>query len=428
MSTFERGIHTDGHKSLSEDKAIERMPAPAELRIPVCQHIGGACTCLVRPGDTVKKGQLIAQSDARISANIYSPVNGTVKEIREMSDHTGIRLAHVVLENDFTDGELTLEPIEGGLTQRQALDRIRAAGVVGMGGAAFPVHVKLEPQEDKPVDTLLINGAECEPYITCDYRIMLDYTEQLIEGAKLIQIACGAQRLVFAVEDNKPRAISALQAAGVEVCVLKTKYPQGAERQLIHAVTRRKVPAGGLPRDIGVLVDNVHTALSVYYAVRKGRTVYERVLTVSGTAVKEPRNLWVATGTPIADVLAHCGGLTQDPRKVISGGPMMGYSQHTLDAAVTKASTALLFLAEDEVNLSKASACINCGKCARSCPMRLMPMYIDSRSIAGDFAGAKEYYAMDCIECGCCSYVCPAKRPLVQSIRLAKKLIKARNI
>ena len=414
-------------KEISRDKKITVMPAPAVVNIPLSQHIGCEGKPVVEAGEKVKKGQLLAKFDGGLSAYVLSSVSGTVKGFTDIVGVAGLKQKHIIIENDFEESEELL-PLLSDPSACEIIDRVKAAGIVGMGGAGFPLHVKLCPPKEKPIDTLIINGAECEPYITCDFRLMIDYPEQVVKGAKLLQKALGAKNLIIGLEQNKIEAFVALSNLDVSLSLLKTKYPQGAEKQLIYAVTSRKVPRGGLPMDVGVTVDNVHTAYSLYQAVYEGKKSYERVLTVSGQAVKEAKNLLVRTGTSYEEVLNFCGGLKEPAKKVLSGGPMMGFSQHTLSTAVTKGTSAILFLTETEINNEKASVCINCGKCAKSCPMYLMPMYIDSSTIAGNLPLAKTYNALDCIECGCCSFVCPAKRPLVQSIRLAKKLIKERKI
>lgn len=428
MNTFKRGIHPQEKKELSRDCAIEIMPPPRTVKIPLSQHIGVECQPLVQPGDTVRKGQLIGSSDKTMSARVFASVSGTVTGFETIRTAPGGNVRHIVIENDFTEAEERLPKLTDP-SPLEIVERIREAGIVGMGGASFPVPVKLMPPKDKPIDVLIINAAECEPYITCDDRVMREYPEQFAEGCRLLRRALKVERMVVGIEENKPEAIEKLRSAtDLELCVLRTKYPQGAEKQLIYAVTGRKVPAGGLPMDIGVVVDNVHTAFSTYQAVCEGKPCYERVMTVSGDAVANPKNLWVRTGTPYEDLLAYCGGLKEEAVKVVSGGPMMGFAQYDLKPCTAKATSSLLFLTEKELNLESPGPCINCAKCHRACPMNLMPMYIDAFTRADDLAGAKRYGAMNCMECGCCTYVCPAKRPIIQSIRLAKKLIKQKKI
>jgi electron transport complex protein RnfC len=437
------------------------MKAPDTVYIPISQHIGAPAQIKVSPGDKVKKGQLIAAAAGFVSANIFSSVSGEVVGVVDRLNAQGVRGPHIQIKNDGVGTEMRF-PVINKPTKELLLARIKDAGIVGLGGAAFPTHVKLSPPPDKPVDTLLINAAECEPYITCDHRVMLEYADEFIEGVKLLAVALGAASINIAVEENKrdaydllverlsPDAAAApktgaasadddvsryglllekLAPKDIKVTLLQKKYPQGAEKQLIYAALRRKVPAGGLPADIGVVVSNVHTALSAYKAVAEGKPLYERVMTVSGHGIKNPKNFWVPTGATYADVVLFCGGYDEEnTAKIISGGPMMGFAQASLEPSVNKATSALLFLLSDETDLSPVTPCINCARCASVCPMRLMPMYIDSCTIAKDFAGAKKYGAVNCIECGCCVYICPANRQIVNNVRLAKKIIKQRSI
>lgn len=428
MFTFKSGIHPDGNKALTENLNIGVMPQPEKLFIPLLQHLGAECLPVVNIGDSVKAGQLIGSSDKPLSSNIYSSVSGNVTDITTLSLANGAKAKHIVIQNDFKDEKINLPPLSAPSSE-EIIARIKEAGIVGMGGAAFPTHIKLNPPKDKKIETLIINGAECEPYITCDYRIMLEYTEKLAAGINLIAKALGVKRIIIGIEDNKPLAAETFKKlkTDITVAVLKSKYPQGAEKQLIYAITGKKVPLGGLPMDIGCVVENVHTAYSVYLAVSEGIPSYERVVTVSGRAADKCGNYLVRTGTLYEDIINYCG-LKSEPAKVISGGPMMGFSVYDMQTAVSKSTSSILFLTKEEINTANAETCINCGRCARACPMFLMPMYIDSNSLINDFAAAKKYGATACIECGCCAYVCPTKRPLVQSIRLAKKIIRERKI
>jgi len=297
---------------------------------------------------------------------------------------------------------------------------------VGMGGAAFPAHIKLE--SGKKIDTLIINGAECEPYVTCDHRLLLEQKEAIVGGMLLLKKAAGADRVVLGIESNKTDAYELYRSVhGIECVLLKTKYPQGGEKQIIYAVTGRKIPVGKLPSEAGCLVFNVQTAYATYLAAFTGKKRYERLMTVSGSLVKKPGNYIIKTGTPCFEVINFCG-IKEDPAKVMWGGPMMGVPVYDMNISVQKSTSAILFLTKDEINNSDPMPCINCTRCYRSCPMYLMPMFIDSNALTGDYASAKKYGAMNCIECGCCAYVCPAKRPLVQSIRLAKKNIRDKKI
>lgn len=425
-NTFSRGVHPQANKAMTERKGIETVPAPAVVYIPVAQHIGKTATPVVRPGDTVKMGQLIAMEEGKISANIFSSVSGTVKAIEKRATASG-RCDHIVIENDGQYVEDRLEPLDNP-DRAQIIERVRYCGIVGMGGAGFPTEVKLDHKTS--VDTFIVNGAECEPYITCDHRIMLEYTDNLIRGALLLAEAAGVRHATFAVEENKPDAIAKLNESiarnnfNAEVVPVVTKYPQGAEKQLIYAVTRRKVPVGKLPAAVGCVVNNVHTALSAYLAVKEGQTLYKRIMTVTGGGVVEPKNVWVSNGTLYADLLAFCGGEKGDIVKMINGGPMMGVAVAGAEIAATKTTSCLLLLTREEANTAVPGPCINCARCAKVCPMKLMPMFIDACALSGDMDGAVKYGALNCIECGSCAYVCPAKRPLVQSIRLAKKKVR----
>lgn len=429
QSTFKRGVHPAANKGLSDKKNIVFMPPPSVVYISTAQHIGKAAKPIVAKGDRVIEGQKIAEADGFISAPVFSSVTGTVKEIKTMNTPLA-KAEHIIIERDETSEEtFRLKPLgEKQRTRENILERIKECGIVGMGGAGFPTHVKLQPKDK--VDTFIINAAECEPYITCDYRILLEYTEPFLRGALYMAKAVGLDKVYIGIEDNKTDAanfvsnVAASKGYNVEVKILKSKYPQGAEKQLIYAMTGRKVPTGALPSAVGAVVDNVHTALSVCLAVEDGQPLYKRIMTVSGGGITEPKNFWAAGGTQYGEILSFCGGAKEgkdEPVKFISGGPMMGIAVSDEEIASTKTTSCLLLLTEDEAFTGKPQPCINCGKCAAACPMRLMPMYIDSFILNGDVGGAVKYGAKNCIECGCCAFSCPAKRPLVQSIRLAKK-------
>ncbi len=430
--TFKKGVHPNSSKSASSTKWIERMPAPDKVSISIAQHIGKPALPVVNVGDYVKMGQLIAQADGFVSANIYSSVSGTVESISEERATPMGKATHIVIANDGNYDAITLPVIENP-NKEEIIERIKLAGIVGMGGAGFPTHVKLMPKDK--VDTLIINAAECEPYITCDHRIMLEYTEQFVEGTRLLMKALALDKVYIGVETNKPDAIDAINEyvstkslTDVVVIPLKPKYPQGAEKQLIYAVTKRKVPVGGLPAAVGCVVDNVHTALSTYYAVTQGKPLYERIMTVTGEGIKEPKNLLVSNGTLYDKVLEFCGGFSSDNVvKLISGGPMMGISVMNGECATTKTTSCLLALTPQGANLTDPTECINCSKCASVCPMNLMPMFIDSALANADIDTTIKYGVLSCIECGSCAFICPASRPLVQTMKLAKKKIKERK-
>lgn len=439
--TFHGGVHPRGEKGLTEGAAIDRSFAPATVYIPVSQHIGAPAEIIVAPGDAVKKGQLIARATKAVSANVFSSVSGIVRAIVRRPTASGAEVDHIQIDNDFSEAEVRL-PALSDRSRASVRNRLREAGVVGMGGAGFPTDVKILPPDGVTTDVLLINAAECEPYITCDYRVLLELTDDFLAGVEILREGCGAKHVWIALEDNKRAAAEFLakradivwvnspkrkatkeQIAGehlIKAVTVKTKYPQGAEKQLIYAALGRTVPEGKLPYAVGVNVNNVHTALSAYYAVEQGKPVTERVMTVSGRAADKPGNLWIKTGTTYADVADYCGVRREDLAMIVSGGPMMGASVCSEAVSVAKTTGSVLFLAEEEVSRFDPDPCIGCGRCVKFCPMNLVPVYIDMYAEQGDFAAAKKYGACACISCGCCSYVCPARRPLVQNIRKAK--------
>lgn len=416
--TFKKGIHFPDMKYLAKDKPIEPMPPSEHYFVALSQHIGAPAKPVVEVGATVAAGTLIARADGMISANVFSPVSGTVAGIETRKNKQGANAPFIHIKNDFKNREEFMPPADVS-DARAVRERIGEAGIVGLGGAGFPTLVKLSPS--KPVDILIINAAECEPYLTCDYRVMLDRMEEFVKGVKILSSCLGVARTVIGIEENKMEAYEKLRAFdGFELILLEKKYPQGGEKQLIYACCGRVVPAKALPMDVGVVVQNVATALAVYEAVEKGKPLYERVVTVSGKGVAEPKNLLVKTGTLFEEALDFCGGISEDTQKLIAGGPMMGTSLYDASGVFTKTDSGLLALTGEEANVSQPSNCISCGACARACPMNLMPMYIDFYALAGDFKTSEKYGTNHCIECGCCANVCPAKRPLVQSIRLAK--------
>lgn len=416
--TFKKGIHFPDMKYLAKDKPIEPMPPSEHYFVALSQHIGAPAKPVVEVGATVAAGTLIARADGMISANVFSPVSGTVAGIETRKNKQGANAPFIHIKNDFKNREEFMPPADVS-DARAVRERIGEAGIVGLGGAGFPTLVKLSPS--KPVDILIINAAECEPYLTCDYRVMLDRTEEFVKGVKILSSCLGVARTVIGIEENKMEAYEKLRVFdGFELILLEKKYPQGGEKQLIYACCGRVVPAKALPMDVGVVVQNVATALAVYEAVEKGKPLYERVVTVSGKGVAEPKNLLVKTGTLFEEALDFCGGISEDTQKLIAGGPMMGTSLYDASGVFTKTDSGLLALTGEEANVSQPSNCISCGACARACPMNLMPMYIDFYALAGDFKTSEKYGTNHCIECGCCANVCPAKRPLVQSIRLAK--------
>ena len=427
MAIFRGGVHPDGCKQLTRGAPIGRLPAPPAVWLPLSQHIGAPALPVVAAGDRVLRGQLAAKKAEGLSANVYAPIAGTVKGVVRHITAGGKKQDHILIEGAGSDESVSLAPLAS-FTPEAVLARIEEAGIVGMGGAGFPTAAKLNVRGR--VDTLVVNAAECEPYITCDERIMLEYTGELLQGVRLCMLACGAERAVIGIEKNKPEAIAHLArqcGEGISVKPLRTRYPQGAEKQLIYGCCGRTVPEGGLPADAGVVVVNVHTALAVQRAAVQNIPCYERVMTVSGGACARPGNFWVPNGTPLHAVADFCGG-REDCARIVSGGPMMGEAVFSLKVCTSKTMSSLLFLEEGECRTRTASACIGCGRCVQACPMGLMPVFIDAAVLAKDFAAAKRFGAAQCIACGCCSYVCPAERYLTQSVRLGRKIVKERKL
>lgn len=428
MKTFKGGFHVPDNKDLTASESIKEMPIVTDYFVSLSQHIGKPAELVVNVGDTVREGQLIAKASSFVSANIHSPVCGEVVDVTKRKNAQGNVVDYVHIRSNGKQ-DVDLLPKLDNPTREQIVQRVGDAGIVGMGGAGFPSHVKYAPQ--KAVDTFILNAAECEPYITCDNRLLVEHAKEVLGGAAMLATALGLDRFFIGIEDNKTevaRMLDGIDAGGMpfETVLLKTKYPQGAEKQLIYAVTGRKVPRGGLPADVGAVVGNVHTAYAMYDAAVNGTPLYRRAMTVGGD-VAQPKNLWVRNGTPYSVCAELCGGCP-DSVKTVSGGPMMGFALPDTDYYTTKTTGALLFLNGADANTQKPSPCINCAKCAGVCPMNLMPMYIDAYALRGDFASAKKYGALDCMECGCCAYTCPAKRPIVQSVRLAKRKIKELKI
>ena len=429
LLTFKGGIHPDDGKSLAKEKAIVEVKPKGDLVYPVSQHIGAPASPVVAVGDRVLKGQMIAEAGGFVSAPIYASVSGKVKAIAPHLNPTGGTVNSIVIENDDEYEEVeypAVKPLDE-MTKEEILNTIGNAGIVGMGGAGFPTRVKLSPKEPDKIDYIIANCAECEPYITADYRCMLEIPEKLVGGMKIILKLFDNAKGIFGVEDNKPDCIEKLRELTkdeprIEVLALKTKYPQGGERQLIYATTGRAINSAMLPADAGCVVDNVATIISIYEAVAEGRPSMERVTTVSGDAVNEPGNFRVPFGLNQAELIEAAGGYKSEPEKVISGGPMMGFSMFTLDVPITKTSSSILCLTKDEVAKFEPTACINCGRCVDACPSRLIPSRLADYAEHQDEAAFTKHEGLECMECGSCSFVCPAKRPLKQAIGSMRKI------
>ena len=433
QSTFAGGIHPPDNKEWSAHKPIESCPLPDEFVVPLSQHIGAPATPCVAVGDLVMRGQVIGEARGFVSVPVHAPTSGEVVAVESRPHPSGSLLPAVVIRADGEDCGCDLPkptPLEE-LAPEDILEQIRLAGVVGMGGATFPAHVKLSPPPEKPIDTLIFNGVECEPYLTADHRLMLEETDRLLEGVAVLQHIFPDARLVIGVEANKPDAIALLQQrcadSPVEVAPLAVKYPQGAEKQLIKAVTGREVPSAGLPMDVGVVVQNVGTVAAIADAVLRNQPLIERVCTVTGSAVTEAKNLRIRIGMPLSHLVEVCGGLVAEPGKIILGGPMMGMAQVGFDVPTTRGTSGLLLLPEEELVLQDAGPCIRCARCVQACPANLLPTTIAAYGRLDRLEEAEQYRALDCIECGCCSYSCPAAIPLVQTIRYAKAAILARK-
>lgn len=435
--TFKAGVQVPHHKELTSKLAIERANEPDQVTIPLHQHIGAACDPLVKVGDMVKVGQVIGKSEAFVSAYVHSSVSGVVKKISKVATPTSLNVTAITIESDklnIIDETVQPKGYLEDLSSEEIIHTIREAGIVGLGGAGFPTHVKLSPPKEKKVDTVILNGAECEPYLTADHRLMVEEADKVVFGLRAVMKAVKVESGIIAIEENKPDAIRLMTEASkpftnIKVMVLKAKYPQGDEKRLINATLNREVPSGGLPMDVGAVVVNVSTSRAICEAIMEGKPVYERVVTVTGNGVKEPKNLLVKIGTPFKEIIEQCGGFTEDaPGKVIMGGPMMGISQYSIDVPSIKTSGGILILTKEEAEIGTPSACIKCGRCLEVCPVHLQPLYISGYSLKGNYDKCQDYNALDCVECGSCSFICPARRPLVDSIRVAKREIIANKM
>ncbi len=436
IKSFPGGIHPHDFKHFSKKKAIEKIPLPKKVVIPISQHIGAPSKPIVKVGDEVLTGQCIAEPGGFVSIPMHASISGKITKIDEFNHPTGILATGIEITGDEQDKWIELENDENyfDLSADEMKKRIADAGICGMGGAGFPTHVKLSPPADKPIDTIILNGVECEPYLTADYRIMLERADDIINGLKIFMKIVDAKTGIIGIEANKPDAIKIFRKLvkkdkNIKVVGLKLKYPQGAEKQLIYAATKRKVPnKGGLPMEVGVVVQNVGTAIAVYEAVRYKRPLIDRIITVSGKIVKEPKNIKARIGTLSSDLLDFCGGTTEEIGKVISGGPMMGFAIPFLDTPMTKGSSGLLLFNRKEAHKDDESTCLRCARCVDICPMNLVPSLIANSVRYDDYDLAEKYGVMDCMKCGSCAYVCPSHIKLIQWIDIGKIKINEKNV
>lgn len=427
--TFKGGIHTKTYKELTENLPLEVLPVPKQVIIPLSQHAGKPARALVKKGSEVKTGQIIAELNGFISSNLHSSVTGKVIKIGTSVNVNGFLGESIFIESYENEEYLRMQSLDiENISSEEIIQRVKDAGIVGLGGAAFPTYVKLLPPKDKKIDYIILNGCECEPYLTRDYRLMIERTDDVINGLRLIMKAVNVDKAIIGIEDNKIQAINKLKKAlknfpNISVVELKTKYPQGAEKMLIKALLGREVPPGKLPFDVGCIIQNIGTAVSIYDAVAKGEPQINAVLTVTGKGIKQPKNVIARIGTPIIDVINYCGGFNEDAVKVIVGGPMMGFAQYDLSAPITKATSGILVLTKQEVKHFEQTNCLRCGKCVEICPLNLVPTKMVRLIQFEKFDEAKKSGINVCMECGTCTYICPANIPLVQWIRFGKQKV-----
>lgn len=430
--TFKGGVHMKGFKEATENKAIEKALEPKIVHIGLHQNVGAPAKSLVKKRDNVKVGQKIGESDATVTASIHSSVSGVVKGITKMYAPNGRRMEFITIESDGLneiDESLNVRRKLEDLSKEEIIEILRDTGIVGIGGAEFPTAQKIDFSKDSNVDTIVLNGAECEPYITCDHRMMLEQPEKMIQGLEIIMKSLDVDKGYIAIEDNKKDAIELLKSKiennNIQVASLKTKYPQGEECMLVYSLLGRTVPREGRPTHVNSYVNNVSTAVAMAEAVLENKPLYEVVVTVTGNGVVEPKNLLVKIGTPIGDIISQCGGFKGAPGKIVVGGPMMGTAQFSLDTPITKGTTAIIVFTEEESKVPKVLPCMKCGKCVEVCPSFLEPLYISANALKDRFEEAEKLDALACIECGSCSYICPSKRPLSESIAYAKREIRS---
>lgn len=434
-STFKRGIHPHDHKEHTNKRPVEYVLPNETVTLLMQQHIGAPANPIVKKGERVLLGQVIGEQNGFISSPVHATISGTVKDIKPIQHPNGFMTTGIVIENDGLYEEIeTIKPRQriDHLQREDIINIIKDAGIVGMGGAGFPTYVKLSPPPDKKIDHIIVNGAECEPYLTSDDRVMLEETNRIIMGLKVVLSLFPDAVGKIGIETNKPEAIkkmtdAALGSEKIDIVGLKPKYPQGAEKQLIYSITKREVPTTGLPADVGCIVLNIDTVVAIHRAIYRGRPLMRRIVTVSGGAVNTPSNIKVRIGMTYREVIEAAGGLKEEPAMVISGGPMMGVAMYNLDVPIVKASSSILCLSKEEVYQEKEVNCIKCGKCVAACPMNLLPNELNKFAVHEEEENFKKYKGMACIECGSCSYVCPSNRYLLQSIRTTRRTIMAKS-